>query len=54
MRKKRKVQVLLSAYNGEKYIRCQIESILRQKDVQVMLLIRDDGSTDGTAHILRR
>lgn len=53
MRKKRKVQVLLSAYNGEKYIRCQIESILRQKDVQVMLLIRDDGSTDGTAHILR-
>lgn len=54
MRIKRKVQVLLSAYNGEKYIRLQIESILRQKNVQVLLLIRDDGSTDGTVRILRQ
>lgn len=51
---KRKVQVLLSTYNGEKYIRKQLESILRQKGVQVMLLVRDDGSTDGTVRILRQ
>lgn len=50
----RKVQVLLSAYNGEKFIREQIDSILVQKNVEVELLIRDDGSTDGTKGILRQ
>ena len=44
------VQILLSSYNGEKYISRQIDSILQQKDVEVHLLIRDDGSTDGTSY----
>ncbi len=48
----KKVQVLLSSYNGEKFIREQIDSILAQKNVEVELLIRDDGSTDGTKDIL--
>lgn len=47
-----KVQVLLSAYNGEKYIKKQIESILNQKEVKVLLLIRDDGSSDKTIEII--
>lgn len=47
-----KVQVLLSTYNGEKYIKEQIESILNQKEVEIALLIRDDGSTDKTIQIL--
>ena len=47
-----KVQVLLSAYNGEKYIKKQIESILNQKEVEVSLLIRDDGSSDKTIEII--
>ncbi|MBP3609389.1 MAG: glycosyltransferase family 2 protein [Lachnospiraceae bacterium] len=50
----KKVQVLLSSYNGEKYIREQIDSILAQENVEVELLIRDDGSTDGTVEILRK
>ncbi len=48
-----KVQVLLSAYNGEKYIKEQLDSILNQQKVQVSVLVRDDGSTDGTIHILK-
>lgn len=48
----KKVQVLLSAYNGEKYIKKQIESILNQKEVEVSLLIRDDGSSDKTIEII--
>lgn len=40
------VVVLLSSYNGEQYIKEQIESIFNQKDVDVYLMIRDDGSTD--------
>jgi len=47
-----KVLVLLSSYNGERYIREQIESILNQKDVDTRILIRDDGSKDGTVDIL--
>lgn len=43
-----KVLVMLSAYNGERYIQEQVESILKQRDVEVSLLIRDDGSTDAT------
>lgn len=48
-----KVIVLMSTYNGEKFIREQIESVLSQKNVEVELLVRDDGSTDQTVHILR-
>jgi len=47
-----KVQVLLSSYNGENYIREQLDSILSQQTA-VELLIRDDGSTDSTPDILR-
>ena len=48
-----KVQVLLSTYNGEAYIKEQLDSILNQEDVSVRILIRDDGSTDSTKDILR-
>lgn len=46
------VVVLLSTYNGEKFLREQIDSILCQKDVNVQLLVRDDGSKDLTIDIL--
>lgn len=48
----KKIQVLMSTYNGEKYLKEQIGSILNQEDVEVSLLIRDDGSTDTTISIL--
>lgn len=44
--------VLMSTYNGKKYVREQIDSILHQKDVKISMLIRDDGSQDGTLDIL--
>lgn len=49
----KKVNVLLSSYNGEKYIREQIESILSQTYSDITLYVRDDGSQDGTPDILR-
>lgn len=49
-----KVCVLMSTYNGEKYIEEQIESILKQKDVNVKLIVRDDGSSDKTIEILKK
>lgn len=42
----------MSTYNGEKYIRMQLDSILGQTYENLCLLIRDDGSTDQTVSIL--
>ena len=47
------VLVLMSTYNGELYLKKQLESILHQDKVRVHLLIRDDGSTDHTCDILK-
>ncbi|MBE6702191.1 MAG: glycosyltransferase [Ruminococcaceae bacterium] len=47
-----KVNVLLSTYNGEKYLREQLDSILAQRDVDVYLNVADDCSVDSTADIL--
>lgn len=48
-----KVLVLMAAYNGEKYIEKQLDSIFAQKGVDVEVLVRDDGSSDRTVEIIR-
>lgn len=48
------VSVLMTTYNGEKYLREQIDSILSQEGVSVNLLVRDDGSSDSTQEILNQ
>lgn len=50
----RKVIVLMSTYNGECFVKEQIDSILGQKDVDIELYIRDDNSVDGTEKVLRK
>jgi glycosyltransferase involved in cell wall biosynthesis len=45
------VDVLLSSYNGERYIEEQINSILAQSNRDWRILIRDDGSSDRTREI---
>ena len=47
-----RVIVLLSSYNGERYIREQLDSLLAQKLQPYRIIIRDDGSSDGTISIL--
>ena len=47
------VTVLLPVYNGERYLREAVESILAQTLESFELLIVDDGSTDGTEAICR-
>lgn len=48
LRSDRRVVVLMSTYNGERYIAEQLRSILCQLPERGMVLLRDDGSTDGT------
>jgi glycosyltransferase involved in cell wall biosynthesis len=46
------ISILLSSYNGEKYIKYQLDSILSQTFEDWNLYIRDDGSTDSTLSII--
>jgi glycosyltransferase involved in cell wall biosynthesis len=49
----RKLAILLATYNGEKYIRELLESILLCRHLDSLCLyVRDDGSTDSTIEIL--
>lgn len=47
------IAILLSTYNGEKYIREQIDSLLNQTIENWFLVVRDDGSSDKTVEILK-
>ncbi|GBG97263.1 glycosyltransferase family 2 protein [Lactococcus termiticola] len=49
----KKTNIVLSSFNGEKYIAEQIESIIGQTYQDWQLLIRDDGSTDRTREIVK-
>lgn len=46
------IEVLLPVYNGEKYIRDQINSILAQSYQDWILKIRNDGSSDNSQTII--
>lgn len=46
------IAILMSTYNGERYLREQIDSLLNQTYKDWKLYIRDDGSTDGTISII--
>ena len=46
------ISVCMATYNGEKYLKEQIDSILYQLNSNDELIISDDGSTDGTIEII--
>lgn len=49
----KKIQILLSTYNGEAHLRSQLDSFLALEGAEsISVLIRDDGSTDATREIL--
>lgn len=47
------IDILLATYNGEKYIKAQLYSILYQNYTNWKVLIHDDGSTDNTINIIK-
>ena len=49
-----RIAILLSTYNGERYLKTQMESLMNQTMVQYMhLYVRDDGSSDKTIQIIK-
>ena len=52
MKDKPAIALLLSTYNGEKYLKELLDSLFRQEYADFDLLIRDDGSSDATRNII--
>ncbi len=46
------VHIILTTYNGERYLREQLDSVLGQTYTDLVVEICDDGSTDGTLDII--
>ncbi len=49
----KKVAILMSTYNGEKYLKEQIDSLVNQTYKNLCIIIRDDGSNDNTINIIK-
>lgn len=50
-----RVCIILSTYNGEKYLSQQLDSIFQSaEDMEIFLYARDDGSKDDTIQILEQ
>lgn len=49
---KKNIAVILSTYNGERFLTEQLASLVAQEDVNLTLYVRDDGSSDLTHDLL--
>ena len=47
------ISIIIPVYNGEKYLRECLDSILAQTCADIEVLAVDDGSADATADIIR-
>ena len=54
MKTKPLIYIIMATYNGEKYIKEQINSILNQSYINWKLIIHDDNSLDKTVSFIRK
>ena len=49
-----KFSIIIPVYNGERYIKESVESVINQSYPNWELIIVNDGSTDATAQIINK
>lgn len=49
-----RIDILMATYNGENFLSEQLDSIIIQCNSNIRIIIRDDGSSDGTISILEK
>ena len=49
-----KVHIVLASYNGEKFLRQQVETLAAQTYKNLSVEICDDGSSDGTVELAKK
>lgn len=49
----KRVNIILSTYNGERYLKEQLKSLIEQTYSNIVIYIRDDGSSDSTVEIIK-
>src|SRR5271168_832941 len=47
-----RVCILLATYNGEQFLKEQLDSILAQRGVRTVIYVSDDGSRDQTVRVI--
>ena len=47
------ITIIISTYNGEKYLKNQLNSLFLQTFKNFQVLVRDDGSSDNTLEVLK-
>jgi len=47
------VVICVATYNGERYLRDQLDSLVNQENIDFEILVGDDGSTDKTLDVLK-
>ena len=47
------ITVLVASYNGSRYIKQQLDSILAQDEKDIHILVSDDCSADGSGELLK-
>ncbi|HJA88732.1 MAG TPA: glycosyltransferase, partial [Candidatus Parabacteroides intestinavium] len=49
----KRVSIVMCTYNGERFLREQIDSLLNQTYPLYEIIIQDDSSTDGTRRVVQ-
>lgn len=47
------VSIVLCTYNGEKYLRQQLDTLINQTYPNIEIIVQDDHSTDSTPEIIK-
>ena len=45
--------IIIPVYNEKKYLRSILNRVIKLKKIKIQIILVDDGSTDGSAQILR-